>query len=45
MEIYPQAAELQGERENNLCLSDDPGIRRMTLGKGHDTPLGLKNIC
>ena len=31
MEIYPQTAELQGERENNLCLSDDLELRVLVL--------------
>ena len=42
MEINPQAAKLQGRRENNLCLSGNLEIRVMTFGQSHDTPLGYK---
>ena len=46
MEIYPQAAELQGERENNLCLSDDLELRVLVLSQDHDTPLHYKeHMC
>ena len=42
IEIYLQATELQGGRENNLCLSGDLEIRGMTLSQSHD--LQFKSI-
>ena len=46
MEINPQMVELQSGMENKPCLAGDLEIRGMTLGQGHDTPLGHKeHLC